>query len=163
MFSKHLKLWFTFGRRWYILFYRGKPTGQPQTERQDTMDNNTYAGIIEGVSALYAENESLRREVAELTAKLKCRDAEGNDYTARLLEAGRDAILEDALAHWHKVYLADPTDPESAHDGYEDWLRNSLCCIPSQLSRDEFLREFEGELTGEYERDLAKAQEDARG
>lgn len=127
------------------------------------MDNNDYASIIEGVSALYAENESLKREVVELTAKLKCRDAEGNDYTARLLEAGRDCILEQTLTCWHKVYLADPSDPESAHDSYEDWLRSALYSIPSQLSRDEFLSEFEGELTAEYERDLAKAQEDARG
>lgn len=133
-----------------------------RAERQDKMErNDMIMGVLEvydHINVLEAENAKLKAGmVSEITAP------EGDDplagIKARILQFGREKIVDDALDYWRRVNVT-RDDGQLKVTSYEKWLKDKLTKVPEFMSVVQFKEICKAELKAEYEKKKKEAMDD---
>lgn len=133
-----------------------------RAERQDKMERNDMVmGVLEAydrINVLEAENARLKAGmVSEITAPV------GNDplagIKARILQFGREKIVDDALDYWRRVDVT-RDDGQLKVTSYEKWLKDKLTKVPEFMSVVQFKEICKAELKAEYEKKKKEAMDD---
>lgn len=134
-----------------------------RAERQDKMERNDMVmGVLEvydRIQRLEAENAKLRAGmVMEVTAP------SGDDplagIKARIMQVGREKLVEDSLNYWHSVDVGRNEDGVLKVTSYEKWLKDSIKKAPDFLSIVQFREICEAELKAEYESKKKESMDD---
>ena len=134
-----------------------------RAERQDKMERNDMVmGVLEvydRIQRLEAENAKLRAGmVMEVTAP------SGDDplagIKARIMQVGREKLVEDSLSYWHSVDVGRNEDGMLKVTSYENWLKDSIKNAPDFLSIVQFREICEAELKAEYESKKKESMDD---
>lgn len=130
-----------------------------RAERQDRMERNEMVmGVLEAydrISRLEAENAKLRAGmVASATVSTESDPFEG--INARILQVGREKLVEESLDYWKGVNVERKNGVIVA-EGFEDWLKRKVEKVPSFMSYEQFVLLCEAELRSVYESEKKKA------
>lgn len=130
-----------------------------RAERQDRMERNDMVmGVLEvydHINALEAENAKLRAGMVESAMASTEKDPfEG--INARILQVGREKLVEDSIRYWKDVNVK-RRDGVIVAQGFEDWLNNRVEKVPSFMSFEQFSHLCEAELRSVYESEKKKA------
>jgi hypothetical protein len=133
-----------------------KPEG---AERQDRMERNDMVmGVLEAydrISRLEAENAKLRAGMVE-SATVSTEKDPFEGINARILQVGREKLVEESLDYWKDVNVERKNGVIVA-DGFEDWLKRRVEKVPSFMSYEQFVLLCEAELRSVYESEKKKA------
>lgn len=115
--------------------------------------------VYDRINVLEAENAKLKAGmVSEITAP------EGNDplagIKARILQFGREKIVDDALDYWRKVSVARDDDGQLKVMSYESWLKDNLTKVPEFMSVVQLKEICKAEFKAEYEKNKNEAMND---
>lgn len=114
--------------------------------------------VYDRINVLEAENAKLKAGmVSEITAPV------GNDplagIKARILQFGREKIVDDALDYWRRVNVT-RDDGQLKVTSYEKWLKDKLTKVPEFMSVVQFKEICKAELKAEYEKKKKEAMDD---
>lgn len=114
--------------------------------------------VYDRINVLEAENAKLKAGmVSEIIAP------EGNDLLAgikaRILQFGREKIVDDALDYWRRVNVT-RDDGQLKVTSYEKWLKDKLTKVPEFMSVVQFKEICKAELKAEYEKKKKEAMDD---
>jgi hypothetical protein len=123
--------------------------------------NDMVMGVLEvydRINVLEAENAKLKAGmVSEITAP------KGDDplagIKARILQFGREKIVDDALDYWRRVNVT-RDDGQLKVTSYEKWLKDKLTKVPEFMSVVQFKEICKAELKAEYEKKKKEAMDD---
>lgn len=115
--------------------------------------------VYDRINVLEAENAKLKAGmVSEITTP------EGDDplagIKARILQFGREKIVDDALDYWRRVSVARDDDGQLKVMSYESWLKNKLTKVPEFMSVVQLKEICKAELKAEYEKKKKEAMDD---
>lgn len=123
--------------------------------------------LFDTVEELKRDNDDLRRALIQQSNKsISEYSAKGNgdfamfDYYA--IKRGREKILNECIYSWKEVRARRGDDGEIKVTSFEDWLKEKVSHIPDYMSRKDFAKYFEVELTGIYEEEKAEAIEELK-
>ena len=114
--------------------------------------------VYDRINVLEAENAKLKAGmVSEITTP------EGDDplagIKARILQFGREKIVDDALDYWRRVNVT-RDDGQLKVTSYEKWLKDKLTKVPEFMSVVQFKEICKAELKAEYEKKKKEAMDD---
>lgn len=123
--------------------------------------NDMVMGVLDAydrIQRLEAENARLKAGmVSEITAPA------GDDPLAgiktRIMQVGREKIVEDSLDYWRRVSVA-RDDGQLKVMSYESWLKNKLTKVPEFMSVVQLKEICKAELKAEYEKKKKEAMDD---
>lgn len=125
--------------------------------------------VVEAVLKVYDENASLRienerlkrlnEEIAFNTAPTGCESDPYAYAKARIMEAGREKLTNDALKYWHDVTVRRNDDGSLSVERFEKWRKDNVDKVPDYMSRDGFYKLMDVEIRAEYEKEKRKAMD----
>lgn len=128
-------------------------------EKETKMDK--YA-VVEAVLKVYDENARLRIEneqlkqlkadIATIASPTECGSDPYAYAKARIMEAGRKAIMDKALDFWHDVRVRRNDDGSLSVEKFEEWRNDKVSKVPDYMSRDDFYKLMDVEIRSEYEK-----------
>lgn len=123
--------------------------------------NDMVMGVLEvydRINVLEAENAKLKAGmVSEITAPVGDDPLAG--IKARILQFGREKIVDDALDYWRRVNVT-RDDGQLKVTSYEKWLKDKLTKVPEFMSVVQFKEICKAELKAEYEKKKKEAMDD---
>ena len=143
----------------------GRMGGSP--ERQEEMENEAskYA-VVEAVLKVYDENARLRIEnerlkrlnddIATIAAPTECESDPYAYAKARIMEAGRKAIVKKAFKYWHGVTVRRDDRGLIVVEKFENWRKDKVDDVPDYMSREDFYKLMDTEIRAEYEKEKRK-------
>ena len=146
----------------------GRKGGSP--ERQEEMENEAskYA-VVDAVLKVYDENASLRIEnerlkrlsadIETIAAQAGCESDPYAYLKARIMEAGRKAIVDKAFKYWHDVKVRRNEDGSLSVEKFENWRKDNVSEVPDYMSREDFYKLMDAEIRAEYEKEKRKAMD----
>ena len=123
---------------------------------------NDILDLYDYVDHLEKENEKLKPY--ENQANESGETLSHIDY--EMINLGKKRVLNEALYSWKSVDARyDEESDTYIVTSYKEWLKNkiSVSGIPDSISRDEFRTYFRKELQEMYEKEKAKALNEAKG
>lgn len=136
-------------------------------EKETKMDK--YA-VVEAVLKVYDENARLRIEnerlmnlKADIAFNAAQNECESDQYAyakARIMEAGRKAIMDKALDYWHNVRVRRNDDGSLSVEKFENWRRDKVSKVPDYMSREDFYKLMDVEIRSEYEKKKREAMDE---
>lgn len=125
--------------------------------------------VVEAVLKVYDENARLRIEnerlrhlnddIATIAAPTEC-DSDPYAYAkARIMEAGRKAIVDKAFKYWHDVKVRRNEDGSLSVEKFEKWRKDNVDEVPDYMSREDFYKLMDAEIRAEYEKEKRKAMD----
>ena len=132
------------------------------------MENETskYA-VVEAVLKVYDENARLRIEnerlrhlnddIATISAPTECESDPYAYAKARIMEAGRKAIVDKAFKYWHNVTVRRDDSGLLVVEKFEKWRKDKVDEVPDYMSREDFYKLMDAEIRAEYEKEKRKA------
>ena len=124
--------------------------------------NDMVMGVLEvydHINALEAENAKLKAGmVSEITAPTGDDPLAG--IKARIMQVGREKLVDDALNYWHSVNVTRDDDNQLRVTSYEKWLKDKLDRVPEFMSVVQFKEICKEELKAEYEKKKKEAMDD---
>ena len=123
--------------------------------------------VVEAVLKVYDENARLRIEnerlkhlkadIATIAAPTECENDPYAYAKARIMEAGRKAIMDKALMYWHEVTVHRDASGLIVVEKFENWRKNNVSEVPEYMSREDFYKLMDAEIRAEYEKEKRKA------
>lgn len=114
--------------------------------------------VYDRINVLEAENAKLKAGmVSEITAPVGDDPLAG--IKARILQFGREKIVDDALDYWRRVNVT-RDDGQLKVTSYEKWLKDKLTKVPEFMSVVQFKEICKAELKAEYEKKKKEAMDD---
>ena len=124
--------------------------------------NDMVMGVLEvydHINALEAENAKLKAGmVSEITAPTGDDPLAG--IKARIMQIGREKLVENALNYWHSVDVKRDDNGLLKVTSYEKWLEESLKKVPDFMSFLQFKEICGAELKVVYESEKKEATDD---
>ena len=108
---------------------------------------------------LRIENDRLRRFNAEIAVPTGCESDPYAYAKARIMEAGRKAIMDKAFRYWHNVTVRRNDDGSLSVENFEKWRKDKLDEVPDYMSREDFYKLMDAEIRAEYEKEKRKAMD----
>ena len=125
--------------------------------------------VVEAVLKVYdesarlrIENERLKRLNADIETFASTVEHENDPYAyakARIMEAGRKAIVDKAFKYWHDVTVRRNEDGSLSVEKFEKWRKDNVSDVPDYMSREDFYKLMDAEIRAEYEKEKRKAMD----
>lgn len=125
--------------------------------------------VVEAVLKVYDENARLRIEnerlrhlnddIATIAAPTECESDPYAYAKARIMEAGRKAIVDKAFKYWHDVKVRRNEDGSLSVEKFEKWRKDNVGEVPDYMSREDFYKLMDAEIRAEYEKEKRKAMD----
>lgn len=125
--------------------------------------------VVEAVLKVYDENARLRIEnerlkylnedIAFNSAPTECGSDPYAYAKARIMEAGRKAIMDKALDYWHDVRVCRNDDGSLSVEKFEKWRKDKVSKVPDYMSREDFYKLMDVEIRSEYEKKKREAMD----
>lgn len=125
--------------------------------------------VVEAVLKVYDENARLRIEnerlkrlnadIATIAAPTECESDQYAYVKARIMEAGRKAIVDKAFKYWHDVTVRRNEDGSLSVEKFEKWRKDNVDEVPDYMSREDFYKLMDAEIRAEYEKEKRKAMD----
>lgn len=125
--------------------------------------------VVEAVLKVYDENARLRIEnerlmhlnddIATIAAPTECESDPYAYAKARIMEAGRKAIVDKAFKYWHDVTVRRNDDGSLSVEKFEKWCKDNVSEVPDYMSREDFYKLMDAEIRAEYEKEKRKAMD----
>ena len=125
--------------------------------------------VVEAVLKVYDENARLRIEnerlrhlnddIATIAVPTECESDPYAYAKARIMEAGRKAIVDKAFRYWHDVTVRRNDDGSLSVEKFEKWRKENVDEVPDYMSREDFYKLMDAEIRAEYEKAKRKAMD----
>lgn len=125
--------------------------------------------VVEAVLKVYDENARLRIEnewlrhlndaIATIAVPTECESDPYAYAKARIMEAGRKAIVDKAFRYWHDVTVRRNDDGSLSVEKFEKWRKEKVDEVPDYMSREDFYKLMDAEIRAEYEKEKRKAMD----
>ena len=125
--------------------------------------------VVEAVLKVYDENARLRIEnerlrhlnddIATIAVPTECESDPYAYAKARIMEAGRKAIMDKAFRYWHDVTVRRNDDGSLSVEKFEKWRKEKVDEVPDYMSREDFYKLMDAEIRAEYEKAKRKAMD----
>lgn len=125
--------------------------------------------VVEAVLKVYDENARLRIEnerlkrlsedIAFSTAPTECESDPYAYAKARIMEAGRKKLAQDAFRYWHVVDVRRDDSGSLVVEKFEKWRKDNVSEVPEYMSREDFYRLMDAEIRAEYEKEKRNAMD----
>lgn len=126
--------------------------------------------VVEAVLKVYDENARLRIEnerlrhlnddIATIAAPTECENDPHAYAKARIMEAGRKAIVKNAFKYWHGVTVRRDDSGLIVVEKFENWRKDKVDEVPDYMSREDFYKLMDVEIRAEYEKEKRKAMDE---
>lgn len=125
--------------------------------------------VVEAVLKVYDENARLRIEnerlrnfnadIATIASPTECESDPYAYAKARIMEAGRKALMDKALMYWKDVTVRRNDDGSLSVEKFEKWRKDKVNEVPDFMSREDFYKLMDAEIRAEYEKEKRKAMD----
>ena len=125
--------------------------------------------VVEAVLKVYDENARLRienerlrhlnDEIATIAAPTECESDPYAYVKARIMEAGRKALVSKAFRYWNDVTVRRNDDGSLSVEKFEKWRKDKVDEVPDYMSREDFYKLMDAEIRAEYEKEKRKAMD----
>lgn len=125
--------------------------------------------VVEAVLKVYDENARLRIEnerlrslnadIATIASPTECESDPYAYAKARIMEAGRKALMDKALGYWKDVTVRRNDDGSLSVEKFEKWRKDKVSEVPDFMSREDFYKLMDAEIRAEYEKERRKAMD----
>lgn len=125
--------------------------------------------VVEAVLKVYDENARLRIEnerlrhlndgIATIAVPTECESDPYAYAKARIMEAGRKALVSKAFKYWHDVTVRRNDDGSLSVERFGKWRKEKVDEVPDYMSRDDFYKLMDAEIRAEYEKEKRKAMD----
>lgn len=126
--------------------------------------------VVEAVLKVYDENERLRIEnerlrhikddIETIAVPTECKSDPYAYVKARIMEAGRKAIVDKALRYWRNVTVRRDDSGLLVVEKFEKWRKDKVNEVPDYMSREDFYKLMDAEIRAEYEKEKRKAMDE---
>lgn len=125
--------------------------------------------VVEAVLKVYDENARLRIEnerlrhlnadIATIATPTECESDPYAYVKARIMEAGRKTLVDNAIRYWHDVKVSRDGSGLLVVEKFEKWRKDKVDEVPDYMSREDFYKLMDAEIRAVYEKEKRNAMD----